>query len=480
VHTFLWHDYETFGIQPRRDRPAQFAAIRTDAELNEIGEPLMLYCQPAPDYLPEPQAGLITGITPQLCMERGLPEYRFAAEIEQAFSQPNTIGVGYNSIRFDDEFTRFMFWRNMIDPYAREWQNNCGRWDLLDVVRTTYALRPDGIIWPKHEDGRPSFRLEDLAQVNGLLHDSAHDALSDVRATIALARLIRERQPRLFDFCFSLRKKDRVEQEVGLQLSPELRRPFLHVSGMFSPDRGCLALMLPLAQHPTNKNEVIAWDLSADPAELLGLDAETIRTRMFTRTDDLPEGVQRLPVKSVHLNRSPVVIGDLRTLSPAMAERWGVDVGAAQKFAEQAAAMPELAAKMATVWRDVYRQPQGETPDVDADLYGGFVGNNDRRQLNRVRSLAPQALANAKISFEDGRLDELLFRYRARNFPDSLTSDEQQQWRNHCAQRLGAGGEHSVDALLQEVTRLHEGADARGKAVLEALREYAQELGSRK
>ena len=147
-HTFLWHDYETFGANARRDRPAQFAAIRTDAELNEIGAPLMLYCQPAPDFLPDPQACLITGITPQLCLEKGIPEYQFAAQIEQAFSLPGTIGVGYNTIRFDDEITRFMFWRNLIDPYAREWQNDCGRWDLLDVVRTAYALRPDGIEWP--------------------------------------------------------------------------------------------------------------------------------------------------------------------------------------------------------------------------------------------------------------------------------------------------------------------------------------------
>ena len=189
AQTFLWHDYETFGAVPRRDRPSQFAAIRTDAALNEIGEPLMIYCKPAPDYLPSPEATLITGITPQLCLERGLPEHEFAAQVERAFSQPGTIGVGYNTIRFDDEVTRFLFWRNLIDPYAREWQNECGRWDLLDVVRLTYALRPDGIQWPKKEDGSASFKLEDLAKANGLLHESAHDALSDVRATIAPAAL---------------------------------------------------------------------------------------------------------------------------------------------------------------------------------------------------------------------------------------------------------------------------------------------------
>ena len=212
THTFLWHDYETFGIQTRRDRPAQFAAIRTDADLNEIGAPLMLYCQPANDYLPDPASCLITGITPQVAWERGVSEREFAARIEAEMARPGTIGVGYNTIRFDDEVTRFLFWRNLIDPYAREWQNQCGRWDLLDVVRMVYALRHEGIVWPTKEDGTQSFKLEDLSKANGLLHEAAHDALSDVRATIALARPIRQHNPKLFDFALALHKKDRPDE----------------------------------------------------------------------------------------------------------------------------------------------------------------------------------------------------------------------------------------------------------------------------
>ena len=185
--TFYWHDYETFGRVPRRDRPAQFAGIRTDAELNEIGDPLMVYCQPPTDSLPDPESCLLTGILPQTCAEQGVAEHRFAADIHAELSRPGTVGLGYNTIRFDDEVTRFLFWRNLIDPYGREWQNDCGRWDLLDVVRCAYALRPEGIEWPKHEDGRPSFKLEHLTAANGLAHEAAHDALSDVRATIACA-----------------------------------------------------------------------------------------------------------------------------------------------------------------------------------------------------------------------------------------------------------------------------------------------------
>ena len=467
-HTFLWHDYETFGAQVRRDRPAQFAAIRTDAELNEIGEPIMLYCRPAPDFLPDPQSCLITGITPQHCLEHGVPEHEFAATVERAFSEPGTIGVGYNTIRFDDEITRFMFWRNLIDPYAREWQNNCGRWDLLDVVRTAYALRPEGIVWPTKEDGSPSFKLEHLSKANALTHEAAHDALSDVRATIGLARLIRNAQPRLFDFCLALHKKDRVATEIGWPVA----RPFLHISGMFPADRGCIALMWPLGVHPTNKNELIAWDLSHDPRELWPLDAATIRTRLFSKRDALPEGMTRLPVKSIHLNKSPMVIGNLKTLSPDMAQRWQLDLDRAMQHAEYAAAAPDMSA----VWKQVFQREPEAAPDVDEDLYGGFVGNNDRRQLTTLRALTPQQLASAHPGFDDARLEEILFRYRARNFPETLSESEQERWEEHRVARLfdGEGGFRNVDMLFAEIDTLSEHADQRGEEILGALYDYAE------
>ncbi len=476
MHTFLWHDYETFGANTRRDRPAQFAGIRTDAELNEIGEPLMIYCRPAPDYLPDPESCLITGITPQVCLERGLPEHEFAARIEAELARPGTIGVGYNTIRFDDEITRFMFWRNLIDPYAREWQNQCGRWDLLDVVRMTYALRPDGIEWPRKEDGSPSFKLEHLSKANGLVHEAAHDALSDVRATIALARLIRQRQPKLFDFALSLHKKDRVAAELRLPATAETARPFLHVSGMFPTERGCLGVMWPLASHPTNRNELIAWDLSHDPSELARLDADTIRLRMFTRSDELPEGVTRLPVKTVHLNKSPMVVGNVNTLTRETAERWGIDLEQAARHAAAARALPDLTA----VWAQVFSRPQdgAGTPDVDQDLYGGFVGNEDRRRLERLRSLPPGKLAQARPGFDDRRLEELAWRYRARNFPETLTEEDLERWEEHRMACLveGQGGALTFDELFARLDTLGGEADERGEEILGALYDYAESI----
>ena len=471
-HTFLWHDYETFGANTRRDRPAQFGAIRTDADLNQIGDPIELYCQPANDFLPDPQACLITGITPQVCLEKGLPEYQFAAQIEQALAWPGTVGVGYNTIRFDDEITRFMFWRNLIDPYAREWQNDCGRWDLLDVVRTAYALRPEGVQWPVDPDGKPSFKLTDLTAANGLAHASAHDALSDVHATLALARLIKQAQPRLFDFCFGLHKKDRVMAELGLPTSLRNARPFWHVSGMFAPGRGCLALMWPLAMHPGNKNELLAWDLAQDPGELASLNAQQIRTRLFTRSADLPDGVRRLPIKSVHLNKSPMVMGKLKVLSDAMAQRWGIDLDTQFAHAHKARELPDMSA----IWAQVFKREGDVLLDVDEDLYGGFIGNADRRHLNELRQSTPEQLAKARPAFDDPRLSELLWRYRARNFPQSLTPEDASRWEAHRASRLfeGAGGARTVQALFDEMDLLAETADERGEAVLGALYDYAE------
>ena len=478
THTFLWHDYETFGVNPRRDRPAQFAAIRTDTDLNEIGEPVMLYCQPASDVLPDPASCLITGITPQECMAKGLPEHEFAARIQALLAEPGTIGVGYNSIRFDDEVTRHLLWRNLRDPYGREWQNECGRWDLLDVVRAAHALRPDGVEWPRGDDGHTTFRLEKLSAANGLAHEAAHDALSDVRATIALARRLCQAQPRLFDFCLSLRKKDRVAQELGLPTTLREARPFLHVSGMFGAARGCLALMAPLAMHPTNKNELLAWDLSADPAELADLKPDAVRERLFTPTAELPEGVARLPIKGVHLNKSPIVIGGVAMLQkqPELVQRWGLDLALAERHFERLRALPDLSA----LWPQVYARPPAQGPvDVDEDLYGAFVGNADRRRLEGLLKLSPQDLATARAGFDDERLGELLFRYRARNFPDTLSDADQTRWQQHCAARLlhGEGGALTVQALFDRIDQLADSTDnERAHAVLEALYEWGEQI----
>ena len=469
TQSFFWHDYETFGTAVRRDRPAQFAGVRTDLELNEIDAPVMWHCRPAPDTLPNPESCLITGILPQHCLLHGLPEHAFAAAIEAQLAQPGTVGVGYNSIRFDDEVTRHLFWRNLIEPYSREWRDGCGRWDLMDVVRAAWALRPEGMAWPHHEDGRPSFKLEDLTRANGLAHEAAHDALSDVRATLALARLIKQHQPRLWEFCFKLHKKDAVLAEMGTN------RPFVHLSGMYPLERGSMAVVWPLAPHPKNKNELIVWDLTFDPTLLEGLDAATMRQRMFTRQDELPEGVTRLPIKTIHINKSPMVIGNLKTVETAAA-RWQIDIAQAMTHAARA---QQLAPQFAKLWPAVFERdtPQGPV-DVDEDLYGGFVGDADRRRLDGLRALPPTQLVAKRPAFNDRRLEELLFRYRARNFTALLDAEDSARWLQHRIDRLehGAGGVTTLAAFFDQVDALAEGTDERGQAILSQLYDYAESI----
>ena len=473
--TFFWHDYETFGRVPRRDRPAQFAGLRTTLELEPVGEPVMWHCRPPTDQLPEPEAVLLTGITPQQALQRGLPEHEFAARIEAELGAGGTIGCGYNSLRFDDEVTRFLLWRNLRDPYGREWRNGCSRWDLLDTVRCCWALRPQGIEWPRHADGRPSFRLEDLTAANGLAHEGAHDALADVRATVALARLLRQRQPRLWDFCLKLRDKHAVWAEIGVQ-----PRPFVHLSGRYPTERGCMAVVWPLAPHPTNRNELILWDLAQDPGELAALDADTVRRRLFTAQAGLPEGTARLPIKTIHVNKSPVVIGNLRVLGDA-AGRWGMDLEQAQRHAAAAQALPDLRA----LWAQVFAR-EAQPHDADEALYDGFVGDDDRRRLERLleqlRADPAHAAAPRRVAFDDERLDELAFRFRARNFPESLDDAERARWQAHRAARLheGQGGATTLAQFQQRVDELAEQAaergDERAEALLEALVDWAGEI----
>jgi exodeoxyribonuclease-1 len=243
---------------------------------------------------------------------------------------------------------------------------------------------------------------------------------------------------------------------------------------MFPAERGCLAVMWPLASHPSNKNELLAWDLAHDPSELRDLDVATLRLRLFTRSADLPEGVLRLPLKGVHLNKSPMVVGNLKTLAPAMAARWGIDLDAAMRHAALAAALPDMSA----IWPQVYERPRAETLDVDEDLYGGFVGNGDRRRLTQLRGLSPAELARSRTGFDDPRLEELVFRYRARNFPDTLDAEQAERWEAHRAARLleGEGGVRNVDQLFAEIDALAETADERGEEILGALYEYAEAI----
>ena len=473
--TILWHDYETWGIVPKFDKPSQFAGIRTDLDLNIIGEPEMFYCQPPVDYLPHPEACLVTGITPQKARSEGLSEAEFAARIHGLFSTPNTCVAGYNNIRFDDEVSRYLFYRNFYDPYAREWQNGNSRWDIVDMVRACYALRPEGINWPTVErNGEEvvSFRLELLTKANGISHESAHDAMSDVYATIAMAKLIKKKQPKLYDFIFNLKNK----KQVAELLNVAEMTPVVHISSKISSAYGRTSWFAPISYHPVNKNAVICVDLAQDIEPLLSLTSEEIKARLYTRYDDLAPDEKPIPVKLIHINKCPVV-APAKTLLPENAKRLAIPRDLCLANLALLKKHTELRDKLS----DVFATSDFDNDEFDAEqaLYGGkFFSHADKAQMDILHSLSPEQLANHPFQFQDERLKVLLFRYRARNYPHTLSTEEQQKWQQHCQNKLQYGGKGilSIDEFMIKIENLvHEHETDKAKmSVLKALYEFLQ------
>lgn len=465
--SIFWYDFETTGINPRSDRPLQVAGIRTDEALNEIEEPLNLYCRLSDDILPHPAACLVTGIEPQRLIEQGVNEAQFINQLHTQLIRPQTCTAGYNSLRFDDEVTRYSLYRNFYDPYAREWQGGNSRFDLIDALRCAYALRPQGICWPQIE-GQVSLKLEALTEANGIGHANAHDALSDVRATIAVARLLRAKQPRLYDYLYKLRSKHEVSRQI------RLLSPLVHISGRFSAARHFLSVVLPLAWHPRNRNAVIVCDLQLCPSPLLDLDETSLRERLYMRREHLAEGQLPVPLKLLHLNRCPVV-APLSVLQAEDQERLGLDFSRYQAHSQYLQANQAL-------WQDKLQalyldEGYSSLDDPEQQLYQGFLGEEDKRLCEQVRQADSEQLAQFSGLFKDERLSPLLFRYRARNFPQSLTPEEHAQWKVFCKQRLTDSTAGAPLTYVDFIQALN--AYDQSQPLLQHWRNYAEALWQR-
>ena len=473
--SILWHDYETFGVNPHSDRACQFAAIRTDLDLNPIGKPLNWFCQIANDYLPSPAACLITGITPQQTLRDGFIEAEFIARVHKEMSQPNTCVAGYNSIRFDDEVTRFTLFRNFYDPYAREWQNGNSRWDIIDLVRACYALRPDGINWPQKEDGTPSFKLEHLTEANNLVHEAAHDALSDVYATIAMAKLIKSKQAKLYEYGMTLRHKKSVASRIDLHNLT----PFIHVSSKVPASQGCCTVMMPVGYHPTNKNAIIAIDLSRPIETLKEHSSEQLADLLFKKNSELESADQRPGLKLVHINRCPFV-APLKTLTPQRADELGIDLAAIKSRHSDILQHSDILSRILDTY-DVIDSNRLETEqDVDISLYSeAFPSQTEKEWKSRVLDTPPEQLA--ELSAPSDSLAKRLFRYRARNYPATLNADEMIKWQNFRRERLmddTSPIRMNIDQYMQELETLaieYENDNNR-KAIIRALIDYVQNL----
>ena len=423
--TFFFYDLETSGLTPREDRIMQFAGQRTSMDLEPVGEPVNILVKMTDDALPSPGAINVTKITPQQTLMDGITEAEFCKYVTEEIFTPGTVAVGYNTVRFDDEFMRATLWRNFYDPYEWEWKDERSRWDILDVVRLTRALRPEGIEWPFREDGAPTNRLELITKLNGVSHEHAHDALSDVYATIAVAKLIRDKQPKLFDFLFKMRNKNEVKRLVNLE-NPQI---FVYASGRYANEHNKTTVVFPIA--PGRNGNVLVFDLRYNLSEL-------------------NENYYPI-VKELCYNKCPAV-APINVLDQSDGwEKIGLTREIVEENLKTLLEHPEFVEQMREQYENRPEFPPAVEPE--AALYDGFLNDRDRIKVSAVRSAEPRKLADFHPEFDDERLPELLLHYKGRNYPETLSESEAEAYETYRRARL----ERQVPRFMAEIEKVTDG-----------------------
>ena len=478
MKTFYWYDYETFGLSPKIHRIAQFAGIRTDENLN-IKDELELFCKPTYDCLPAPEACKVTGITPQDCEEKGLIEHEFISKINQELSIPETCIVGYNSIAFDDEFTRHTLFRNFLDPYAWHVQNGNTRWDILNVARFCYALKEENSLEWVIEKNRPIFKLDKLAPANNIEHANAHDAMADVRATIGIAKIIKQKQPKFFEYALSLNEKKGVEKLV------HFLHPMLLTTSSFGYKCSFTRMVTAICEHPKYSGRAIVFNLEQDPKLILDTDIDILTKNLFSKKADLDKGVERPGLSELVYNKSPMFVcspkPDRFKLPPVLIEKFQIDMEKCMKHLFYIEKNKDKIEKRIEL---IYSKNSEMKPNIDADqaLYDNFISNKDRAICNKIQKLSINKISTYKPEFKDKKLSELFLNFKARNYPESLTEDENKKWNEIIESRLkGLNGYLSIESfknslikLLENSLELSEEEQKKTNILCQELQNYAE------
>lgn len=468
--SFYFYDLETSGLNPRTDRIMQFAGQRTDLNFNPIGEPTNLLIQLADDTLPGPYAIMVTGITPQSTRQDGLSEREFCRFFVEEVATPGTTIMGYNSVRFDDEFIRHALWRNFHDVYGWQWKDGRSRWDLLDVVRMARALRPEGIEWPVTDDGRSTNRLELLTKLNHISHQHAHDALSDVVALIEVTKLLKQKQPQLFDFLYNMRTK----REVGRLVNLQHPQPFVYASGRYPSEYEKTTVAFPIAEAPNGN--LLVFDLRHNLDELLSGEEDARKagkidpTKPFREREPWERGYFPI-VKKLQYNHCPAV-APLKVLDKANGwEKIGLTEATIRQNLASLQNHPEFISRMQKAQRPDFPV----AVDPESALYDSFITDQDEVFCAAVRNNGAEDLTNFRPDFTDQRLPDLLLHYKAKNFPTTLSEVEQQAWEEYRTKRLTSQSERFLKELTGIQNTLARGSTI-GSRTLEDCAYLAEEL----
>ena len=450
----------------------QFAGQRTDMKLKPIGEPVNILVKLTDDILPSPGAILTTHITPQQTLLDGISEAEFCRYFLEEIARPDTIMLGYNSVRFDDEFMRHTLWRNFHDPYEWAWSEGRSRWDLLDVTRFVRALRPDGINWPDKEikdkdSGEtvlvPTVNLVDMARLNGFENQNAHDALADVNALINLAQLLRTKQPKMWDYLLNHRDKKAVTEAIR----PNNPTPFVYTSGRYpsTNQKTSVAIVIAKGRSPAS---VLVWDLRYSVTQFSAWTDKDLAANLSASYSERRQAdFVALPVKELGINKCPAV-APLGTLDAASQERIHLRMDEVTKNLHDLRANPDFVKRLIKAWTNKPAFPHSQ--DVEGQLYDSFTPDEDKTKCRLVAAASEKDLADLHPEFVDDRLSKLLLRYKARQFPRSLSESEQQQWEQYRLAKL----QRELPKYMEELARLaNNGAD---DFILQELQLWAESL----
>jgi len=415
MKTFLFYDVETSGLNPAFDQILTFACIRTDLSLTEISRELITI-QLRRDIVPSPHAFITHCLTIDE-LKHGITEYQAAQQIHKLFNTPGTISFGYNSLGFDDEFLRFLFYRNLLDPYSHQYANQCSRMDMLPVTALFRVFCDHVMNWPHLEDGRSSLKLERISDENQFTTSGrAHEAMNDVEAVIELARIFsREKDIWAYALDFFNKTKDVLRINA---LKKEIRvgnKPFricLMVSASFGPKNNYLAPVLHVGESLPYKNQSLWLRLDREGVfkknEESGIyDLFVIRKRPADELIVLPyldRFIRKLPLASQQTSRENL---------------------------EKIQSDPDLFFKTIQYHLE-YKYPVIPDMDPDAALYqSGFFSSSEKKEISKFHGTKNSEKPIVCESFTSIRVKTLARRILSRNFEDLFPIHSNSEYVDH-------------------------------------------------
>jgi exodeoxyribonuclease-1 len=414
--SYVFYDTETTGLNPAFDQILQFAAIRTDSDLNEIDR-FEIRSRLLPYVVPSPVALKVTGVSVAQLTDPNLPSYYEMTRAVRAklLEWSPAIFIGHNSIAFDEKFLRQALYQSLHDPYLTN-SNQNQRSDSLRIIQATH-LYADGIFsYPTGANGQPSFKLDQLAPANGFAHKNAHDAMADVEATIYLCHLAMERAPHIWSSFMRFAQKAAVRDHVFDEL--------IFSYSDFIYGRPYSWIVTAFGTHPERPNEIFLFDLDHDPDELAALTNEGLAEHL----NFLPR-----PVKKMRCNASPVIFDADDAPHIAAAKSLSRDVleARAARIRDDARLIERLTSAMIASETEYPK-----SPFVEEQIYDGFYGAADKGRMEEFHSAPWEGRPQILGAFEDPRVKCLAQRILFTERPDLLSAARVAEIKSGIARRV--------------------------------------------